>query len=149
MNYAEHQFRRIGMASAAVLLGLALAGCGGGDEAGRSSAAATSAQAQNTEAAAAAAEKPQLLRKLLRRYVKKGVTAVALSPDGGSVAVARADGKVRLLDANSVLDVSRFDIDIGAVATGVLFSSDGRRLGVVGRDSDVHLFDAGTGKKLL
>jgi WD40 repeat protein len=141
MKYAQHRVRRGYAVATAVFCGLLVTACGGGDDASR--APASSAEPM---AATSGTEQPQGLRKVLRRFLKKGVTAVALAPDGSAVAVARADGKVRLFDPDSVLDVSKFNLDIGSLATGVMFSRDGRWLGVVGRDSVVHIFDRATGR---
>jgi WD40 repeat protein len=152
MQHTMQRARRGCIASLVLMLGAALSGCGGGDEATKRSASGSSATSAGIQATApvASVDKPQALRpgRPLRRYDKQGITAVAISPDGASLAVARADGKVRLLDSNSVADVSKFDIRIDAVASGIGFSNDGRLLGVVGRDSDVHVFSTASGSEL-
>ncbi|MDI1231727.1 MAG: DUF4082 domain-containing protein [Methylobacter sp.] len=77
----------------------------------------------------------------------KGVTALALSPDGALYGGATRDGKVRLWASSGQ---ERFAISghHGAAVTGVVFSADGKSLVSVGRDTEIHMIDVSNGKKL-
>ena len=127
---------------------VAMAGCGDGDDTNRSSGAPSTVHAAGSSEAGATVEKPQRLDAVPRRYSKKGITAVVLSPNGASIATTRADGTVRVLNAGSATDVVKFSAKLATVAAGVAFNSDGKYLGIVGRDCDVHIFNVSSGRKL-
>lgn len=75
------------------------------------------------------------------------VAWLAISPDGGSVASAGADGNVKqwsaksgkLLQTSSVPDSAMWTVD---------YSPDGKLLAGVGQDVAVHVWDAATGKQV-
>ena len=82
-------------------LGLLLGACGGGseDDAGgarEDPSARASADSRLPNGA------PVKRRRRARPYARTGVTAIVASPDGSSVGVAYADGRVRLLDGTGV-----------------------------------------------
>ncbi len=79
-----------------------------------------------------------------RKDDRKGITALALSPDGTRIVSAGDDSKVRLLDAGtgrSLLTISGHH----AAVTGIAFSADGKRLLSASRDTEVRSWDATTG----
>ncbi|MEI6069050.1 MAG: putative Ig domain-containing protein, partial [Methylococcaceae bacterium] len=75
----------------------------------------------------------------------KGVTALAVSPDGTLYGGATKDGTVRLWTSDGTERFSNL-AHHDAVVTGVAFSADGKGLISVGRDSEIHTWDAATGK---
>jgi WD40 repeat protein/serine/threonine protein kinase len=75
------------------------------------------------------------------------ITRAILSPDGGLVAVASADGKIRLYDALETNPVKEFVVDDNAVWS-VAFSPDGQRLATASSDEVVALWDIATGQQL-
>ena len=70
----------------------------------------------------------------VKRYVRKGVAALAVSPDGSLVGAAGDDKQIRLLDARTGAERLVLAGHLGADVTGLAFSSDGKRLASVGRD---------------
>jgi WD40 repeat protein len=66
---------------------------------------------------------------------------VAVSPDGGTVAITQMDGSVDLVDART-LAVRRHAKVLGGAALAADFSPDGRLLAVSGEDNRVLLRDA-------
>jgi len=76
----------------------------------------------------------------------KGITALAISPDGALYGGATRDGKVRLWASNGK---ERFALSEhhGAAVTGVVFSADGKQLVSVGRDTEIQMTDVTNGKK--
>ncbi|WP_340122705.1 DUF4082 domain-containing protein [Methylobacter svalbardensis] len=77
----------------------------------------------------------------------KGVTALAVSPDGALYGGATRDGKVRLWSSSGQ---ERFAISghHGAAVTGVVFSADGKNLVSVGRDTEIQIRKVVNGEKL-
>jgi len=77
----------------------------------------------------------------------KGISSLAISPDGTLYGGASRDGKVRLWTSSGK---ERFAISEhhGAAVTGVVFSADGKRLVSVARDTEVHIRDVASGKKI-
>lgn len=77
----------------------------------------------------------------------KGVTALAISPDGTLYGGAAKDGKVRLWTSTGK---ERFAISEhhGAAVTGVVFSADGMHLVSVARDTEIQVRDVANGKKI-
>jgi WD40 repeat protein len=77
----------------------------------------------------------------------KGVTALAVSPDGTLYGGATKDGKVRLWTSNGkeLFAVSEHH---GAAVTGVVFSADGKYLVSVARDTEIQIREVATGKKV-
>jgi WD40 repeat protein len=77
----------------------------------------------------------------------KGITSLAISPDGMLYGGAAKDGKVRLWTSNGK---ERFTISEhhGAAVTGIVFSADGKRLVSVARDTEVQIRDVANGKKV-
>ena len=73
-----------------------------------------------------------------------GATAVAVSPDGRRVAMARNARPVSIVDATTGRSLGDVDDSIGAVA--VAFSPDGRLLAVVGLDHRLRLHELDTGR---
>ena len=74
--------------------------------------------------------------------------AFALSPDGDTLAAARPDGRVDLIDAETLRRTGGFEAFAGRSALAVEYSPDGRRLGVAGGGGGVGLWDAGAGKRV-
>ncbi len=77
----------------------------------------------------------------------RGVLSVAVSPDGGRIATASADGTSKLWDAALGTVIGTFEGHAGPVLS-VAFSPDGRQLATGGIDRTVKLWDAGTGKQI-
>jgi WD40 repeat protein len=111
-----------------------------------SSAVPQSAPAQvassRVSASASAAPGP---RNRVHAQKRKGVTALALSPDGTLLASASQDDRIRIW--NAATDQLKFTLSglPGALVTGVAFTGDGKRLASVARDSVVRLWDVATG----
>ena len=74
--------------------------------------------------------------------------AFAISPDGRTVAVARRDGRVDLIDAETLRRTGGFEAFAGRPALAVEYSADGRRLAVAGGGGGVGLWDPGSGKRV-
>jgi WD40 repeat protein len=81
------------------------------------------------------------------RHDWKGVSSLAISPDGTLYGGATKEGKVKLWTSSGK---ERFTISEhhGAAVTGVVFSADGKRLVSVARDTEVQIRDVATGKKI-
>ena len=58
--------------------------------------------------------------------------AFALSPDGRALAVARLDGRVELIDAETLRRTASFEAFPGRAGAAIDYSADGRRLAVAG-----------------
>ena len=71
-----------------------------------------------------------------------------LSPDGRTLAVARLDGRVDLIDAETLRRTGGFEAFAGRSALAIEYSPDGRRLAVAGAGGGVGLWDAGSGKRV-
>ena len=80
-----------------------------------------------------------------RKHERKGITALAMNPNGTRLASANSDGTVRLFDATTGHELLSFKSH-GTAAVGVAFSGDGRRLISAGRDTEVRSSDALTGQ---
>lgn len=154
---------RIGAGARALTLMILawVSACGDGSEsddsaANRSTEAASMpSKAQGTHAQKAAALPTADLgnaavpRRRVHPYGRKnGIAAIALAPDGGTVAAANVDGKVSLLDASS-LNEKRSIKPAGPAVAGLVFSSDGRILFGAARDSVARGWDAQTGAVLV
>ncbi len=74
--------------------------------------------------------------------------AFALSPDGRTLAAARPDGRVDLIDAETLRRTGGFDAFAGRPALAIEYSPDGRRLAVAGGGGGVGLWDAGSEKRI-
>jgi WD40 repeat protein/DNA-binding SARP family transcriptional activator len=74
--------------------------------------------------------------------------AFALSPDGGTLAVARLDGRVDLIDAETLRRIGGFKAFDDTIANAIEYSPDGGRLAVAGGRGLVGLWDAGSGERL-
>jgi WD40 repeat protein len=115
----------------------ALTGCGGGSDEGsrpEADAAATTLQAPVRHAAP---------------YKRVGITAIVASSDGKSLAVAHSDGRVTLLDAASRVETKQLVGPGDRVAAGLVFTSDGRYLVSVDRDSVARVWNVETGAATL
>jgi WD40 repeat protein len=67
--------------------------------------------------------------------------AFALSPDGRALAVARLDGRVELIDAETLRRTASFEAFPGRSALAIDYSADGRRLAVAGQGGGVGVWD--------
>jgi WD40 repeat protein/DNA-binding SARP family transcriptional activator len=74
--------------------------------------------------------------------------AFALSPAGRELAVARLDGRVDLIDAESLRRTGRFEAFHQTPALAIEYSPDGRRLAVAGGRGGVGLWDARSGERV-
>jgi len=130
--------------------------CGGGSDDRQSEpqggagleATAGNARMQRADAssAAAGASAPAQRRKA-RAYDAKGVTALSVAPDGGTVAIATADGKVSVVDAASVVETKLLKGTGGPPSAGLVFSGDGAYVVSVGRDSVAQVWRVQTGER--
>ena len=74
--------------------------------------------------------------------------AFALSPDGRALAVARLDGRVELIDAETLRRTASFEAFPGRSAVAIDYSADGRRLAVAGEGGGVGVWDVESGEQL-
>jgi WD40 repeat protein len=74
--------------------------------------------------------------------------AFALSPDGRALAVARHDGRVELIDAETLRRTASFEAFPGRSAAALDYSADGRRLAVAGQGGGVGVWDVESGKRI-
>jgi WD40 repeat protein/DNA-binding SARP family transcriptional activator len=74
--------------------------------------------------------------------------AVALSPDGDTVAVGRLDGKVDLIDAQTLRRRETFVAFEDTPAPAIAFAADGRRLAVGGARGLIGIWDARSGRRI-
>jgi DNA-binding SARP family transcriptional activator/WD40 repeat protein len=74
--------------------------------------------------------------------------AFALSPDGRALAVARLDGRVELIDAETLRRTASFEAFPGRAAAAIDYSADGRRLAVAGEGGGVGVWDVESGEQL-
>jgi WD40 repeat protein len=74
--------------------------------------------------------------------------AFALSPDGRTLALARPDGRVDLIDAKTLRRTGGFEAFARRSALAIEYSPDGRRLAVAGGGGGVGLWDAGSGQRV-
>ena len=79
---------------------------------------------------------------------KAGRPAFALSPDGRALAVARLDGRVELIDAETLRRTASFEAFPGRAAAAIDYSADGRRLAVAGEGGGVGVWDVESGEQL-
>ncbi|MFN0080719.1 MAG: protein kinase domain-containing protein [Prosthecobacter sp.] len=86
-------------------------------------------------------------RELLRYKPAAGVTAMALSPDGGTLALGGADGITLMVDVDAGKVRTQFT-SAGAVRS-LVFGHDGRLLAVGGDGPEVRLADLSTGKEII
>jgi WD40 repeat protein len=73
---------------------------------------------------------------------------VATSPDGRTVAIARADGTVQVQDATTGELMSALEGHIGPVLCAA-YSLDGKRLASGSEDTTIRIWDSHTGKPML
>ena len=123
--------------SALVLVLAMLGGCGGGSD-----------EATPAEAPEAAATLQASVRHAAP-YKRVGITAIVASPDGRSVAVAHSDGRVTLLDAASRVESKQLMGPGDHAAAGLVYTSDGRYLVSVDRDSIARVWNVETGAAIL
>ncbi len=74
--------------------------------------------------------------------------AFALSPDGRALAVARLDGRVELIDAETLRRTASFEAFPGRAAVAIDYSADGRRLAVAGQGGGVGVWDVESGERV-
>ena len=129
---------------AGAALGLALAGCGGGDDA-REQPTASSTETAATSAVPTAKALAVDKRPKARAQDRHGVTSIAVAPDGSSLGIALADGSVGVLDPRTVKVKKLLKAAGGSATVGLLFSLDSQNLLSAGRDSTVKLWRIGVG----
>jgi WD40 repeat protein len=123
-----------------------LVGCGGGaDESVVEVREEPNARALGD--VSASREQPGRSKRRARSYARKGVTAIAIAPDGSTVAVAYADGRLRLLDGAGALDRRLLRRRGDSAVVGLVFSGDGRYLVSVGRDSAAEFWSVESGER--
>jgi WD40 repeat protein len=101
---------------------------------------------QLTAGAAAISQSLSGVNQKLSNHDWKGVTALAISPDGALYGGVTQDGAVRLWDSNGKQSFAVSEHH-GAAVTGVAFTADGKQLVSVGRDSEIQIRDVANGKK--
>jgi WD40 repeat protein/DNA-binding SARP family transcriptional activator len=79
---------------------------------------------------------------------KRSPSAFALSPNGHTLAAARRDGRVDLIDAETLRRTGGFEAFADRSALAIQYSSDGRRLAVAGGGGGVGLWDARSGERV-
>jgi WD40 repeat protein len=77
-----------------------------------------------------------------------GRPAFAPSPDGRTLAVARLDGRVELIDAETLRRTASFEAFPGRAAVAIDYSADGRRLAVAGEGGGVGVWDVESREQL-
>jgi RNA polymerase sigma factor (sigma-70 family) len=76
-----------------------------------------------------------------------GSASIALAPDSKTLALATADGTIRLFDSESAKEIRTLG-DKGAAASALAFAPDGKSLAAQGSDRVVRLYDVENGKEL-
>lgn len=136
---------RPGRLTTAVLLGVLgamLSACGGGEDPNAGTTATPLAAAPS-----AGATESQAPRRKALAYDRKGVSALVVSPDGKTVALANSDGRVRLLDSSGAAAATKLLKPAGSgVTAGLIFTGDARYLVTVGRDSLAQVWKVDTGE---
>jgi WD40 repeat protein/DNA-binding SARP family transcriptional activator len=74
--------------------------------------------------------------------------AFALSPDGRTLATARLDGRVDLIDGETLRTVGSFEAFRGTPATAIEYAPDGDRLAVAGGRGLLGIWDARSGRRV-
>jgi WD40 repeat protein len=129
----------------AVAIAMALAACGGGDDAAVTSAAPQAKVADPV--AATPAPNTAARAKLPRARVLRGVTAIDVAPDGG-VIMAGADGSLHHQADNATARRSMAEAG-GMATTAVAFSADGKFAVSVGRDSVAKVWNVASRSRLM
>lgn len=83
----------------------------------------------------------------MARDEPKGVTSLAFTPDGKSVAIGLASGTARLLDAETLAPLRDFEGHAGAIPS-LAISPDGRRLATASADLKIRLWSLPQGDML-
>lgn len=133
-----------------------LTSCGGGSDPPSATAVLAStapetapqqASAQPGVLAQAAQPSAAATRRAARSYDRKGVTAITASPDGKAVAVAHADGRIRMLEPAAAAERKSLKGPGGAAPVGVVFSGGSRFVVSAGRDSVAQVWSVDTGER--
>jgi WD40 repeat protein len=155
MKALQGMSTRRGRTVLAFALSALVMACGGGDDTATSSAATAATAASLHEAAmVAAAANATPKRKMPRARVLRGITALDVASDG-SVAMADADGSVRIQSEKPAESgrehaaMSKMSDATGVAATAVAFSSDGKYLVSVGRDSVATIWNVASHARVL
>ena len=77
----------------------------------------------------------------------EGLPPFAVGPDGRTLALARRDGRVDLIDAETLRRTGGFAAFPGRSALAIEYSPDGRRLAVAGAGGGIGLWDSESGKR--
>ena len=138
---------------------LGLSGCGGGGSDPPTGAEVLTGTATNAAAAQAptqpgmSAQAPESTtartRRPARSYNRKGVTTITARPDGKAIAVAHADGRIRILDPVDATETKLLKRPDSAAPAGLMYSGDSRYVISAGRDSVARGWNVDTGEQVF
>jgi WD40 repeat protein len=145
---APDRARRLWLALLSPLSLPLIAGCGGADsEAGRKAADSSDAAAGTPDKAALATLANAGERAAVRRaraWQRRGITAMAIAPDGNGGAIADAQGRILLLDSGAAVHKILRQTG-GPPITGLVFNDAGTLLLAASSDSLVQGWNLASG----
>ena len=137
--------RRLIKASMCVSLGLLVGACGGGAD--QDASESVNASVSSDKALGGSETLSSAARRKALSHDRKGVVSVIVSRDGSTIGVANADGSVRVLDSASAREIRTLKAEGGNPVAGILFSTDGRYLVAIGKDSLTQVWNVETGER--